>query len=509
MSKFIDRLLVSTPKKNKIDLSHERKAGMNAGRLYPCLVQEVVPGDSFRLTTEIFGRLAPMIAPPMHRVNINTYFHFVPTRLVWDETEKFWTGGADGLQAPVVPYFVGPDTTQFKTGSLFDHMGCPPYDGGGAPAGTMQFCALPFRAYQTVWNEWFRDQDLSTDLALSKASGQVLGAELAKILALRDKCWEKDYFTTARPWAQKGTASGVSITPGTGNPMLLKNSATNANLINQTSLQSNALANLVAQPANVTARLEDPNSKVLITDLRKANRLQEFLEKMGIGGSRYIEYLKHIWNVRSSDARLQRSEYLGGGQSYVQMSEVLSSVLFDDGVTELPQGNLAGRGVVAGAHHGFTRTFEEHGYIIGTVCIQPRTAYTGGVDRMYANRKTRFDFYTPDFANIGEQVVSNWEVGVDYNAPIVEGTFGYQTRYGEYKWKNSSSHGSFRNSLSYWTYDRIFSAAPALNENFVKCVPTKRMFAVNSEAVDSYFIQMFHKLEALRPIPYYNSPGHV
>lgn len=507
----------SVPKANKFDRSHTRKMTMNAGLLVPCLIDEVLPGDRFRLTPEMMCRLAPMVSPLMGRLNIKLDWWYVPTRLIWDEFEKFITGGVDGLQSPVLPFIrFGSGTNAasqiyMKTGSLYDYMGLPVYDGVPAPTGSLDLSALPFRAYQLIYNENYRDQTLTADLALSKASGQVTGAEIAKLLDLRQRCWEKDYFTSAQTTAQRGAAAGAAVTYTPNSVSTVKYQAgTNvtADVLAGTKASLSAQGQLVVDKTSNTTgtnvgRIETP-AQVVITDLRRANRVQLFMEKMQLSGSRMKEYLKHMWGVNGSDSRLQRPEHLGSSSSPIVISEVLSTVEFEDVSGNVPQGNMTGHGISVGAGPGFSRHFEEHGFVIGLISIIPRTSYTGGMERQFFARTSKFDWYTPDFAGLGEQAVENIELGVDWTIPVVRSTFGYQSRYCEYKFKNSCSVGQFRNSLAHWTDDRISAAPGVLSENFVKCTPTKRFFAVVDEAVHSYYVQMHMNYSCIRKIPYFN-----
>nr|AOV86349.1 putative capsid VP1 [uncultured virus] len=508
--KFQDMIRTSVPRPNKFDRSHTRKMTMNGGVLAPCLIDEVLPGDDFRCTPEMMARLMPMVSPLMGRQNIILDWWYVPTRLLWDEFEKFITGGVDGLSAPVHPFLrfgSGANAVSqifMRTGSLFDYFGLPVYDGVPAPTGSVDVNALPFRAYAMVWNENYRDQSLEADIALSKASGQVVGAEATKIVGLRNRAWEKDYFTSAQFTAQRGPAAGVSVvSPNPANVSRLLSAASGAVLPSQT-LASDASGRLIGSPGLTQAKLEQ-DQKVMITDLRKANRVQLFAEKMQLSGARFKEYLKHMWNEVSPDSRLQRPEHLGSSRSPIVISEVLSSVEFEDVGGNVPQGNMSGHGISVSSSAGFRRRFPEHGYVLGLVSILPRTNYVGGFgDKFFIGRSSKFDYYTPDFAGLGEQPVENIETGMDWTAATVRSTFGYQSRYCEYKFKNSTSVGQFRNSLAHWTDDRIFTSPATLNENFIKAVPTKRFFAVTDEAQHSYLLQMHFNYSCIRKIPYFN-----
>lgn len=541
MAKLFDSIRVRQPRLNKFDLSREFKASLNQAFLYPVLTEEVLPGDRFRVNTEIFLRLAPMLAPVMHRINVYVHYFFVPNRLIWDEWEDFITGGSDGTAAPVFPHvdlgdFTAPAQLNqyFANRTLADYLGVPDMSAdrlaAGAAAVDTLMSVLPFRAYSLIFNEYYRDQNLDTELVIDKTSGKMTPEEFNEIGELRRRAWEKDYFTSALPWAQRGAAVGVPL-EGVGSvtyldTSLVKKSSDGSAVGNNMNIGTGNLdgddlwAGSPTPADGEAARIENidevtvDNVDFTINALRRAVRLQEWLEKNARGGARYVEQILSHFGVVSSDARLQRPEYLGGGRSPVVISEVLQTS--EDGTT--PQGNMAGHGMSAGNSQGFRRRFEEHGYVMGILSILPRTAYQDGLKRMFS-RASKFDYYWPEFANLGEQEILNKEVawqgipGTDQEAD--EGTWGYQSRYAEYKYGCSTVHGDFRDSLSYWAMQRIFQDAappgnrllPPLNADFVRADPTYRIFAVEDTTVDHFYCQIFHKFDALRPMPYYGTPS--
>lgn len=508
---------VSRPKLNKFDLSHERKMSFNMGSLVPIMLQEVVPGDKFRVNTEIFMRLAPMLAPVMHRVNVWTHYFFVPNRLVWSEWEDFITGGRDGDAAPVYPFLrvTGAAPVGFGNGSLADYLGLPTMASVGVD---LDVSALPFRAYQMIYNEFYRDQNLSDPIEFGIGSGEVTDPTEAEDLGtLRNRCWEKDYLTSALPWAQRGVAASA---PGVVDYMA------QSRAINSTSGGSLGADGVLGKPVSggsagtlldqslrntggfvSGARIENIESVATpINELRKAVKLQEWLERNARGGARYIEQILAHFGVVSSDARLQRPEYLGGGKAPVTISEVLSTFQDPDDAGE-PQGNMAGHGVSVGNRNGFKRRFEEHGFVIGLVSVLPRTAYQQGVNRMW-QRFDKFDHYFPEFAHLGEQEVKRSEVWIPpFGGPADNPTFGYQSRYCDMKYGQSSVHGDMRSSLAFWHMGRIFSGAPVLNEAFVTADPTHRIFAVDDVGVHKLWCQLHNSVSALRPMPYFGTPS--
>lgn len=541
MSRLFDSVRVRAPRLNKFDLSHERKMSMNMGKLVPVLVEEVLPGDRFRVSTETLLRLAPMLAPMMHRVNVFIHYFFVPNRLIWDEWEEFITGGREGDATTVWPHvdianvfeYPAPPESFLAPGSLADYLGVPDFpDSENAPTADSFISVLPFRAYQLIYDEYYRDQNLEAEVGISKASGEVVGdPEILKLFSMRTRAWEKDYFTSALPWAQRGAAIGVPLegvgdvtyTPisevinsGTGLPV-----DGDFNLGTADAATAGQLRHGNPDAWNVDAggaRIENidevtvDNVDFTINALRRAIKLQEWLEKNARGGARYTEQILSHFGVISSDARLQRPEYLGGGKSPIVISEVLQTS--EDGGT--PQGNMAGHGLGVGNTNRFARRFEEHGFIIGIMSVLPRTAYQDGLKRMFS-RSSRFDYYWPEFAHLGEQEILNKEVsflGVPGTEPGEDdATWGYQSRYAEYKYGCSSVHGDFRTTLSFWHMGRIFEDGagerilPALDDAFVKSDPTHRIFAETDPTQHKVWCHVYHRVDALRPMPYYGTPS--
>ncbi len=508
MNKLFDSIQVRAPKLNKFDLSHERKLTMEMGFLIPTMVMDVIPGDKIRVKAEALIRMAPMLAPIMHRVDVTTHYFFVPNRLLWDEWEDFITGGADGESAPVFPKISLDATTTAYTapGGLADHLGIPTVN---VPNPAILVSALPARAYQLVYNEYYRDQNLIPDLEISKASGTVAGAEAEKLLTLRKRAWEKDYFTSALPFAQRGAPVSMPV-DGTGS-VTYKDASDIFFADGEVPAGTTALSqgDGVLRTPNGFARVENidevnvTGSNITINDLRKSIKLQEWLELSARAGARYVEQIRAFFGVRSSDARLQRPEYLGGMKNPMSISEVVST--FEDPTQGNPQGNMAGHGISVGRGNGFSRTFEEHGIIIGLISVLPKPAYQQGLPRFFT-KFDKFDFFWPQFANIGEQEVKQKEIYLDENDPAPgETTFGYQSRYAEYKYQSSTVHGEFKTSLNFWHMGRIFATAPALNAAFVSADPTNRIFAVTGTEYTLY-CQIYNKVDALRPMPYFGTP---
>lgn len=489
------------PKSNKFSLSHERKFSFKMGDLVPIMVQDIVPGDNFRVSSEVLLRFAPMLAPVMHRVNVFTHYFFVPNRLLWSEWEDFITGGREGLSNPATPYFLIDDVDTVAKGSLSDYLGLPISVPIFPPAGNpFPISVLPHRAYLEIYNQYYRDQNLSSEVVYAKTGGLVL--DYAAVLnVLRKRAWEKDYFTSALPWAQRGGSVDI---PLSDDPAIVTTFNDTVSLGNPSA--GNAL--FTGTQAMSTAGSGNPlhvgpdGHGVNINDLRRSMRLQEWLEKNARGGARYVEQILSHFGVKSSDARLQRPEYLGGGKQPVVISEVLST--FQDATGE-PQGNMAGHAVSVGNSNGFRKRFEEHGYVIGLMSVLPKTAYQQGVPRHFL-RQDRFDYYWPEFANIGEQEIKVGELFHNPEAATPESSqvFGYQSRYSEYKFCASSVHGEFRDTLDFWHMGRKFVSVPSLNQSFVESDPTTRIFAVTQN--EHMYCQLYNRVDAMRPMPYFGTP---
>jgi hypothetical protein len=495
------------PKKNVFNLSHEKKLTCKMGRLVPIMCEEVIPGDTWQMNSEILMRLAPMLAPVMHRVDVHVHNFFVPNRLIWNEWEDFITGGEDGTANPVMPY-LKLDSGAIA-GSLADYLGCPTNTDWPT---TANINALPFRAYHTIYNEYYRDQNLQDKTPVAKTSGEDPNTIYMINTAVR--AWEKDYFTSALPWTQRGGQVEIPLLGSA--PVVLADNTDWASLknTNRTQATDSALRTeqgnlrgagdfpLVIDPnGSLEADLTDVTSAT-IAELRNAVKLQEWLEKNARGGSRYIEQIKQHFGVTSSDARLQRPEYLGGGKTPIVMSEVLQTSSTD---STSPQANMSGHGVSAGSSMRWRRSFEEHGYIISIMSVLPKTAYMQGFRRHFL-KDDKFQYFWPEFAHIGEQEVMKSELYHDYTTAPNKEAFGYQSRYSEYKFIPSSVHGDFKESLLYWHMGRKFSSMPNLNSQFITSDATERIFAVEDNS-DKCYVQIYNDVKAIRPIPRFSNPS--
>lgn len=504
--------------KNKFDLSHEKKLSLNLGKLVPILTQEVVPGDSFRVSSEIFLRMAPMIAPIMHRVDIYTHYFYVPNRVVWSGWDDFISKEGVGVPVKVPQFTFTANQVSGQTmlnGTLSDYLGLPTLEDSINIKADFAFSQLPFRAYQTIYNEYYRDQTLSTLVPVPTGDADInVITELAtstELMQLRTRSWEKDYFTSALPNPQYGSVGAIAplqvdylnIT------QVVNSSGAGSAGTAFTSTLNGSIGELNISPGvkGAVHNLDTQATGTTIEDLRRANTLQLWLERQARGGQRLVETVLSHFGVRVPDARVSRPEYLGGGKQHISISEVLST--YDNTAGDLPQGNMSGHGISSGQTHGFTHTFPEHGYVIGIMSVLPKSAYQQGVNKHWT-RSDKFDFYWPTFANLGEQAISNLELFWDgnQNPAVQNGTFGYTPRYAEYKYQSDTVHGDFRENLAYWHMGRIFASTPALNEDFIRADNDEmdRVFAVTDPTVNKLWCQIYHNISALRPMPMFGTP---
>ena len=505
----------SRPKLNKFDLSHEHKLSMDFGQLVPTFIQEVIPADRFRVQSEQMYRLAPTISPFMHRVNVFTHYWWVPNRIVFPMWDPYITGGETGTEQVAPPTLGLNDSnkTRFVKGRLPDYFGLPVVNETDTIAQNVAVNALPFRAYAEIYNEYYRDQNLEEKIQYSQDPGAHENADVEQLTQVRKANYEKDYLTSALPWPQRGSdvmlPSDINykqvseVKDETGEP------AINGNI-------ESALGLLVN--ASTSAAIHNiENLGVTINDLRTSVRLQEWLEKNARGGSRLAEVILQHFGVVSDDLRLSRPKFLGGGRQPMTISEVLqtSGSPGTGEYTPTPQGNMSGHGISVGNTNAFKHKFKEHGWIIGITFVVPRTAYQQNLPR-WVNRLDRLQYYWPSFAHLGEQEVTNGEVYYDHTDGSVDEnglkqhlqTFGYQSRYADYKFQMSKVSGDFRDTLSYWHAGRIFDSKPGLNEDFIKMDYSEvdRLFAVEGDQANRIYGQIYNSVSALRPMPYYGTP---
>lgn len=523
-------------KRSKFSLSHYRLFSAKMGQLLPIGLTEVLPGDTFQHSTSLFLRCAPMVTPVMHPVHCIIHHWYIPARLLWDSWEDFITGGPDGTDASIMPTIKAPDGDGFAVGSLADYLGVPT----GIPG--LEVMALPFRAYALLYNECYRDQDLETPLDISLDHG----LDTTTSTELQRTDWARDYFTSARPWPQKGPQVTVPVNSPTGSLQLVSDGSalpfkqnynldskqyrtpvtfhagtTTANddgyiqsqvsLIGQVPGASKSNAPVPdggvyfqSGPVSGLSIKSSPGDvgSIDINQLREAFALQRFEEHRALYGSRYVEYLRYL-GVKSSDARLQRPEYLGGSKQTVQFSEVLQTGT--DAVSDTPVGTLRGHGIAASRTNRYRRFFEEHGFIITVMTVRPVSVYMQGLPRLW-NRRVKEDYFQRELQHIGQQEVLTKELYAgDTNGPTPDDVvWGYQNRYDEYRAHESYVSGEFRTVLDSWHMARNFANQPTLNADFISALPTDRIFA--SQINDTLYCMAHHSIQARRIIAKHGNP---
>ena len=531
------------------DRSHGWKSTFDSGYLVPFLVDEVLPGDSYKVKFNFLARLSTPIVPTMDNLFLDTFYFFVPYRLLWKHWEQF-NGQQDYPGAStdyLVPQTTAPSDTGFQVGSLEDYM--------GLPTGVKNIKAneLAARAYALIWNEWFRDENLQNPINLSTYA-EISTADGLDDVGMGDRGYigqhkllrrgkRHDYFTSALPWPQKGPGVEIGLA---GNAPITGSLPDSFGVYNvrvgtvsggshsgsnyETKMWNGLVGN---SPSAVTELhpLDYPTftkvgdnitftgtadlsltSAATINSLRQAFQIQKLYERDARGGTRYTEILRSHFGVISPDSRLQRPEYLGGSQSPVIINPVVQNSATGSTGAETPQGNLAAYGLASStsAKHGFTKSFVEHGIIIGLLNVRADLTYQQGIPRMFS-RRTRFDFYWPVLAHLGEQAILNKEIyaqGTDQDDDV----FGYQERYAEYRYFPSMITGKLRStdpqSLDVWHLSQKFDSLPTLSAQFIQDnPPVSRILAVQDEP--QFIIDSYVEMKCARPMPVYGVPGLV
>jgi hypothetical protein len=498
--------------RSKFDRSHGLKTTFDAGNLVPMFTDEVLPGDTFNLRTTAFARLATPLFPLMDNMFMETHYFFVPNRLLWDNFKKFH--GQQDNPVDSIDFTV-PTMTSTGTGyaneSLHDYFGIPTQVSG------LEHISLYHRAYNLIYNEWFRDENLQDSVTVDKDNGP----DNPNDYTLLKRGKRHDYFTSALPWAQKGDSvnlplglkapvasdnssylTGSTYTDGHG--ILLPNIDTANHALAANSYYTYANTGTTADANMLYADLSSATSAT-INQLRQAFQIQRLLERDARSGTRYTEIIRSHFGVTSPDSRLQRSEYLGGGSSMVDISPIQQT---SESTAASPQGTLTAQGTANLHNHGFTKSFTEHGVIIGLISVRADLTYQQGLNRRFS-RQTRYDYYYPVLGNIGEQTILNKEIWADASAND-ELVFGYQERYAEYRYEPSKITGKFRSndaaSLDGWHLSQDFATLPVLGDTFIKeTPPIARVVAVPSEP--EFILDCYHQLSCARPMPIYAVPG--
>lgn len=523
------------------------KTTFNAGNLIPIYVDEVLPGDTFKMNMSSVIRMSTPIYPVMDNANLDVYFFFVPNRLVWDHWKEFFgENNTTHWEQPVeyeVPQITAP-AGGWEKGTIADYMGIP------TKIANISVQALPFRAYCKIWNDWFRDQNLKDPAMISMDETTTAGANTGDYVTNAEKgalplkvAKYHDYFTAALPEPQKGPEVNIGAVGGYI-PVITRNETVTETGINSkwhvkapgatteqnvmmlfTPNRADAIVepsrykiagdatNLNASfvPVNLWANMNSGGTTTSINALRQAFAIQRLYEKNARGGTRYIEIIKAHFGVQSPDARQQRSEYLGGTRVPINMDQVVQTSNSGDGIT--PQGNTAAYSLTAFNESMFTKSFTEHGYIIGLACIRTEHTYQQGIERFWS-RKKMLDYYFPTLANLGEQAILNKEIYAQGNAKDDE-AFGYQEAWAEYRYKPSRVSGAMRSNyqttLDAWHYADKYTKQPILSSEWIDETSANidRTLAVQSTTEDQFIADFYFACEATRPMPLYSIPGLI
>lgn len=522
------------PERSTFDLSHEKRVSTRIGKLTPILCQETMPNDTFFGSAEVLVKLAPMIAPIFQRMTMYVHYFFVPNRLLWDEWEDFITGGREGLAVtnPPVPPYALIDEIQAEGGSwlakgkVHDYLGLPPIADADLNWDDVRLDLMPSAAWWKVWYDYYRDRNFTADNEglLPLPSGQNPTASLSSVMFnAQYRAWPKDIFTSSLPWTQRGaevlmplegvatevrslgggmppnayflaTSDGAGITAG---------KLTTADSLNPTVDMSQA-------------EIVFENSEITLNDFRRANALQMWLERNALSGSRYNESILAHFGRRTSDGRLQRAEYLGGGKAIVKVDELLTTAYSQDAADEtVPPANPMGSGGAYGNTNRFSYNCEEHGFLIGILSVIPTTGYDQGWPRMFFQRRSFLDYPWPAFAHLGEQPIYKAEVnaipvttvGNQATAELWP-LHGYQSRYAEWKSAYSTAAGDFRTgqSLEFWHLVRKFSGETTLGAAFTTYDDANQDRIFNVTGVDTLWLYIYHDLKVKRSLPYFGTP---
>lgn len=546
-------------RRSTFDRSHSLKTSFNVGDIVPFFLDEVLPGDTFNVDTSKVVRLQTLLTPVMDNIYLDTYFFFVPNRLTWAHWKQFNGENTESAWIPQteyeIPQITAPADVGWSVGTIADYLGVPT----GIP--NLSVSALPFRAYALVMNEWFRDENLSDPLVVPVDDATVAGVNTGTFVTdvykggLPYKAAKyHDYFTSCLPSPQKGPDVLIPVAEAANYPVVALSDPVPASVYPQAKAHwgrpdngeyytsANSLGSIVGNASNGSLTFSIPDFGVsassgplnplnlwavssgnaaaaTINQLRMAFQIQKLYEKDARGGSRYIEILKSHFGVTSPDARLQRPEYLGGNRVPININQVVQQSATASG--ETAQGTVTGMSVTTDTHSDFTKSFTEHGFVIGVMVARYDHTYQQGLERFWS-RKDRFDYYWPVFANIGEQAVKNKEIFAQgpsvkdsAGAVIDDQVFGYQEAWADYRYKPSRVTGEMRSqyaqSLDVWHLADDYSALPMLSDSWIREDKTNvdRVLAVTSSVSNQLFADIYIKNRTTRPMPMYSIPGLI
>jgi CRISPR-associated DxTHG motif protein len=549
----INSVLLKRPKRNKFDLSRVNKLTCEAGEIVPFFLEECIPDDSFKLATANRIRLAPQVLPLMHQIDVSMYWFFVPCRILWPNWEEFITGGKDGTSEPIIPYynFGKGDSSSYKktagVGMLSDYLGVP--TNAASQSGTIitghSFNFMPFAAYVKIYNDYFRDENFTEELPFELKDGyqtlrNTIEANITSCIEtiygyvdtsnptsprswqrIYGGCflasWRKEYFTSALPNTQRGPI--VNIPLGDTAPVVFGEAGSSISVypltigsINQNpatgdQVYDGALSGSSRVTGNkrpLQADLSEATNTNII-ELRRAFRIQEFLERMNAGGSRLTEMIYSMFGVKSPDARLQRAEFIGASHNPVLVDAIYQTSASQE---NSPLADFAGKAISVGGQKPISYYCKEHGYILGLMVIRPRPEYQNITRRHWLHGLTgKFDYFWPILANIGDQAILNRELYPVATTAELNSPFGYTPRYQEYRFAPSETHGEMQTTLKYFHMNRIFNSKPVLNQQFMNCNPRTDMFAVTDGQVSHhYWCEILIGCQAKRPIPKFGTP---
>lgn len=514
----MNSIRVTNPKKSVFDLTHDVKLSCNMGKLVPVMVTDLVPGDVFKVGTEALIRFAPMIAPMYHRCNVTFHTWAVPYRILWPNWSDYITETKTAGVLPAFPTLkMLADAPSGWYSELMDYLGIPPNENGGA-GNDETVSAMRFAAYQCIYNEFYRDENLVQEVNYMLDDGDN-SSNLNELKAIRNRAWVHDYFTSNLPFAQKGDPVDLPVAlsnanvkrnadPALGTPpgeVASKLDTTNVSFPvsgSTTWVDNTPSLDPTIGTEGLYADMANATGTTTINDLRLAEALQKYLERAARSGTRLVEWIKGMFGETLPDYTAQRPQYVGGTKSPVQISEVLNT----SGDT-LPQGNMSGRGLAASAGKQGTYHAREHCVMMTIMSIMPETSYQQGLERQWLKYKDPKDFLNPLFAHLGEQETINKEL-LAYHVDG-DGTFGYLPRFSEYRTIPSRVAGDFRTTLNYWHMGRIFdpSVMPQLNVDFINCDPTHRVFADTDPTDNKMYVHVLNRIRAVRPLPKYGTPS--